>query len=618
MLKLKHVLALTTFFTMLTAISFADGYELSITQEDVRLDVGEQVQFQASLTDEQGNTIDARFSWEVKEGRNVGSIDQTGLFTAEQDGKAEIQVTAIGYDEEEDTHVYVGNAGDGDDHDGDDDHGDHNGDDDGDDDQGEHDDDHDGDHDDDHDGDHSAYQFIIKISPRKVETALNTQVQFFASVYDLQKNPVDTTVTWELSGWPIGVIDESGLFTAQAYGEAHVIARLGQDYGKAKIEVEDEDGDDDHGNGHDDHDKRGYRLMLTPRDTVVYVGDAVQFIAVLKDSNGQPVDAPVRWKIEHNSSIGTITRDGLFTAMQSGLAFIEAKAKGVEAKTSIQVMERAGSDVNSMRVYRILPNGAVIDDSVIIREGEMLKLEDLPFPFEILNGSMLTIPDGALHEDIHLTIDLSELANVQDDSVFHPQNIVNAVEFKVSVAGDTIHPYYFDKPLRISIPFDRELLQKYGIDPDSLDIAYYLGDDFVDRVGIENVVIDTTQNRIFAEIIHFSTLVIYNKQSITTDAQRLNAQLPNEFVVYQNYPNPFNPSTTITFRLSQSSDVQVTIYNVMGENIRTLYSGRQNAGFVSLSWDATDSQGHVVPSGIYYYQVKAGSQIATRRMLLLR
>ncbi len=81
----------------------------------------------------------------------------------------------------------------------------------------------------------------------------------------------------------------------------------------------------------------------------------------------------------------------------------------------------------------------------------------------------------------------------------------------------------------------------------------------------------------------------------------------------QNCPNPFNPITTIQYELPQRSDVQVTIYDLLGRDVTTLVSETQDAGYKSIQWDATN-----VSSGMYFYQIKAGEYIVTRKMLLLK
>ncbi|NOY79201.1 MAG: T9SS type A sorting domain-containing protein [Calditrichaeota bacterium] len=99
---------------------------------------------------------------------------------------------------------------------------------------------------------------------------------------------------------------------------------------------------------------------------------------------------------------------------------------------------------------------------------------------------------------------------------------------------------------------------------------------------------------------------------------RANVALPQEFHLSQNYPNPFNPETTIRFTLPKSGHVQLVIFNLLGQKVRTLLNEDRKAGFYNLRWDGRDEFGNAVPSGIYYYSIKAGAFHATKRMILAR
>ena len=85
----------------------------------------------------------------------------------------------------------------------------------------------------------------------------------------------------------------------------------------------------------------------------------------------------------------------------------------------------------------------------------------------------------------------------------------------------------------------------------------------------------------------------------------------------QNYPNPFNPTTTIKFTLNEASSVELTVYNAMGQLVKTLVSGSLSEGAHVAAWDATDSAGQKVATGFYIYRLTAGNFVETRKMLLL-
>ena len=93
---------------------------------------------------------------------------------------------------------------------------------------------------------------------------------------------------------------------------------------------------------------------------------------------------------------------------------------------------------------------------------------------------------------------------------------------------------------------------------------------------------------------------------------------PESFTLYQNYPNPFNPSTTIKYNLNDNSYVNVSIYNVAGELVKTLFNGPQNKGKNSLIWNAKNNENESVPGGLYIYSVNTENNIYSKKMMLLK
>ena len=95
--------------------------------------------------------------------------------------------------------------------------------------------------------------------------------------------------------------------------------------------------------------------------------------------------------------------------------------------------------------------------------------------------------------------------------------------------------------------------------------------------------------------------------------------LPTAFALSQNYPNPFNPATQIKYDLPGASNVRLTIYNFLGQSVRTLVDAEQTAGFYSVGWDGRDDSGVKMPSGVYIYRLEAGQQfVQIRKMILLK
>lgn len=94
--------------------------------------------------------------------------------------------------------------------------------------------------------------------------------------------------------------------------------------------------------------------------------------------------------------------------------------------------------------------------------------------------------------------------------------------------------------------------------------------------------------------------------------------VPEEFNLAQNYPNPFNPSTQIQYSVPNQSVVNITIYNLLGNEVVTLVNERHAQGNYSTVWNGKDYSGNEVAAGVYIYRLKAGSIAQTRKMLLIK
>jgi len=93
---------------------------------------------------------------------------------------------------------------------------------------------------------------------------------------------------------------------------------------------------------------------------------------------------------------------------------------------------------------------------------------------------------------------------------------------------------------------------------------------------------------------------------------------PEAFALANNYPNPFNPETTIKYALPDPADVRLEIYNMLGQQVRSLVAEPQNAGRYTVRWDATNESGHSLSTGIYFYRLVAGEFHKVEKMLLLK
>ena len=162
----------------------------------------------------------------------------------------------------------------------------------------------------------------------------------------------------------------------------------------------------------------------------------------------------------------------------------------------------------------------------------------------------------------------------------------------------------------------------HGLDTNatSIDVAYL------------DIIEDMSENNVTAATLGWTVHVTDGIDTVEADnapfsitidgANALSAYLegliPDEFALHQNYPNPFNPVTTLRYDLPETDFVNITIYDMLGREVKTLINQTQDAGYRSVIWDATNDYGKPVSAGIYLYQIHAGEYISTKKMVLLK
>lgn len=98
-------------------------------------------------------------------------------------------------------------------------------------------------------------------------------------------------------------------------------------------------------------------------------------------------------------------------------------------------------------------------------------------------------------------------------------------------------------------------------------------------------------------------------------------QLPDEYELFQNHPNPFNPRTVIRYHIPQVNypvHTSLKIFNLMGQQLRTLVDEIQTPGYYAVTWDTHNGYSNTIPSGVYFYTLEAGDFLATKRMVYVR
>lgn len=133
--------------------------------------------------------------------------------------------------------------------------------------------------------------------------------------------------------------------------------------------------------------------------------------------------------------------------------------------------------------------------------------------------------------------------------------------------------------------------------------------------GSGNLVMNIGYTKVGPDWLPETRLVwVYTSVAVRVDG----TELPEDFALLQNHPNPFNPTTTIRYSLGRPNHVSIEIYNALGQLVRVLEDGNQAVGVYETTWDGRNSSGHDAASGVYFYRLKAGDFVQTRKMVLSR
>jgi len=430
---------------------------------------------------------------------------------------------------------------------------------------------------------------------------------------------------------------------------------------------------------------------------------------------------PTSWLWDFGDDSTSTLQNPSHTYIDTGTFTVKLKvtnSAGSDSLTKadyITVSESTPSDVSLINFRRLKVDGSEVSGGrPKIDEGKTYTLAGLKKPLNILNGAKLEFPEGSVPDDtITITIKLPEFIKVENDTVAgFRDSMISSIEFIVTVDDDTISPYNFSKPINVTIPYKRGLMEKYGFSAEDLGLFFFdttgTGLGVFDTTGISNSTVSAANNRISGQVSHFSNLAVTSKTSGVTiipielssfsaivvsdkinlmwttlsetnnsgfqierspdgenfvsiafveghgtstiernyqyiddevnagvyyyrlrqidfngsyeysDAVKVVIGVPDKFYLSQNYPNPFNPETEIKYQLPAASSVNIKVYNIIGQEIKTLFSGHQSAGYYSVKWNGTNNQGMKVASGIYIYKMEAGSFIDIKKIVFLQ
>ena len=183
------------------------------------------------------------------------------------------------------------------------------------------------------------------------------------------------------------------------------------------------------------------------------------------------------------------------------------------------------------------------------------------------------------------------------------ENYVGNMDFKLGNSGDSVRIFDTDDNLIDIVSYNNDL-------PWPLAAAGKGS-----TLELRNPEFDNSKVESWSASKGFGTPGQINSEYVVTDVndKKIEQQKPNSFQLLQNYPNPFNPTTNISYHLLRTSEVELSIFNLLGQKVATLISERQNAGSYQVEWNATR-----FASGIYFYRIKADDFIDTKKMILLK
>lgn len=176
----------------------------------------------------------------------------------------------------------------------------------------------------------------------------------------------------------------------------------------------------------------------------------------------------------------------------------------------------------------------------------------------------------------------------------------------------------FQKEQQFQFHYYDDELEEMGLSEDGMIVKYWDADMLQWR-SVSSVSIDQQSNIVTFTSSDLSNYYTLSATASVTGVDESTAEtVPTEFVLQQNYPNPFNPSTTIRFEVPVQSQVQLSVYNLLGQRIAVLLNENKAAGVYAVQWNGQDDHGRTVSSGIYLIKLDAGSQTQIRRMTLLK
>ncbi len=286
---------------------------------------------------------------------------------------------------------------------------------------------------------------------------------------------------------------------------------------------------------------------------------------------------------------------------------------------SVKTAFYAETKLDSLSIeYSIIKAAVIAKDVVVMADPDIQN--DIPIPADRSSISL----DFSNSVSLLIAFTGGEVAN-QIISVKQISTSNIAEEFP-TVPAFTNAVYYIDINLDVhnseatlTFGYDETLVTGFGLNEDSLVVSVY---DSLDARGFIWYVlpstVDTDNNTITVTTDHFSLWVVASSsEALITEVDDAES-VPRQFGLNPNYPNPFNPVTTITYNLDRTGIVVLTIYDVLGREVRTLVNTQQTSGSHTVVWDGRNNAGIPVASGTYISLLQSENRVVSGKLTLVR
>lgn len=402
------------------------------------------------------------------------------------------------------------------------------------------------------------------------------------------------------------------------------------------------------------------KIDVNPKEATLKLGEKQQFTAAGYDSFNNVISINPKW----STSGGLISVDGLYTATIAGNFIIQASQEGSDVKgtASVSVLQTLDIPQNGLVAYYPF-NGNANDESGNGNHGNIQGA--------VLTSDRFAKSNSAYHfNGSNNLINCGHRPSLQlTDSLtisawFNSNNTDKLGEYIIGKCSDSTASYEYlicwdfyeggaSWGLKTCVGGENynEIGSNFVPIPNTwyhvvVTFSYpgyltlYLNGNILSSISTTGRIEPTTQDLVIGCIrpsgeptMRFfngsiDDICIYNRVLSTTEISMLNKPtrveseptptMVSQFTLGQNYPNPFNPTTRIKFAIPVPTHVKLAIHNLLGEEIRILINAATAAGYYEVEWDAKDSRGIMVPTGVYLYSLSTNDYREVRKMILAK